>query len=188
MSQISGSLCLFYNMHIPPPCLKSTVKAKTDDSLWGKTPCGSIKLSIQLLTGLMRPFHSTELERAILPRAAQGWPKGRHGLTNKTWQPRTVIFSCFGLHIAKSETPPQRWNLKCFFSVKGPVLPGQWIHIRDRGRINMDFMKLNHASKVLEGRKQRTGVNNSFHSAGKSTEDFLRGLCWNHVIWHIHKC
>lgn len=114
MSQISGSSCLYYNMHIPPPCLKSTVKAKTDDSLWGKTPCGSIKLSIQLLTGLMHPFPSTELERAILPQAAQGWPKGRHSLANKTWQPRRVPSPVLGCTL-QSQRPPSEMEPEMLF-------------------------------------------------------------------------
>ena len=112
MSHISGSSCLFYTMCISPPSLKSAVKAKTDDNIWGKTPRGSIKLSIQLLTGLACPLRSTEPERAVLPQAAQGCPKGRHGLANKAQQARRVTFSCFVLHIAVREPLRDRtWNV-----------------------------------------------------------------------------
>lgn len=123
MSHISGSSCLFYAMHIPLPSLKSTVKVKTDDSLWEKTPCGNIKLSVWLLTGLAWPLCSTEPERAVLPWAAQGWPKGRRGLSNKAWQPRRVTSRVLACTLW-SQRPPQRQNLKYFFRVKGPVLPG----------------------------------------------------------------
>lgn len=104
MSHSSVSPHLLYTVYIPPSSLESTVKAKIDDSLWGNAFHGSIKLSIQLLTGLVCPLHGTEPERAILPRTAQGWPKGGHILAIKACQTRRVTFSWFGLHIAKQET------------------------------------------------------------------------------------
>lgn len=36
--------------------------------------------------------------------------------------------------------------------------------------------------------ENRGRVNNSFHSGGKSTEEFLRDLRWDHLIQHFHKC